>query len=73
MGEYYILMYENGKMRPVETPRNGGGEIKENGRGDESSMIYYKNFYKCHNVPPGNNNKKSQTSGSVMGRQYIST
>jgi hypothetical protein len=29
-------MYENGKMRPVETiPGMGGGRIKENGRGGE--------------------------------------
>jgi hypothetical protein len=36
-------MFENGKMRPVET-LPGMGEIKENdGRGD-STMIYCKNF-----------------------------
>jgi hypothetical protein len=29
MGEYYALMYENGKMRSVETiPGMGGGEDK---------------------------------------------
>jgi hypothetical protein len=31
MVEYYALMYENGKMRPVETiPGMGGVWIKEN-------------------------------------------
>jgi hypothetical protein len=31
MVEYYALMYENGKMRPVEsTLRMGGGRMKEN-------------------------------------------
>jgi hypothetical protein len=49
-------MYINGKMRPVETnSRNGGREIKENDGWVNSSIVYlihYKNFYKCHNVPP---------------------
>jgi hypothetical protein len=44
-------MYENGKMRPVETiPGMGGRELKENDGGVNSTMIYCKNFYKCHNV-----------------------
>jgi hypothetical protein len=31
MVEYYVVMYENGKMRPVEIiPGIGGGRIKEN-------------------------------------------
>jgi hypothetical protein len=29
-----------------------GKGVKENGRGVNSSMIYCKNFYKCHSVPP---------------------
>jgi hypothetical protein len=34
--EYYVLMHENGKMRPVETiPGMGGGRIKENDGGGE--------------------------------------
>jgi hypothetical protein len=34
--KYYVLMYENGKMRPVETiPGMGGGRIKENDGGGE--------------------------------------
>jgi hypothetical protein len=45
-------MYENGKMRPVETiPGIGEGEVKENDGGG-----YCKNFCKCHNVPQYNNN-----------------
>jgi hypothetical protein len=28
-------MHVNGKMRPVESSRNGGGMIKENDRGGE--------------------------------------
>jgi hypothetical protein len=36
MGKYYVFMYENGKIRPVETlPGVGRGEIKENYRGGE--------------------------------------
>jgi hypothetical protein len=46
-------MYENGKMRHVETvPGMGRGEIKENNGGGELTMIYCKNFGKCYNVPP---------------------
>jgi hypothetical protein len=49
-------MYVKAKMIPVETiPRIGGGRIKENSEGVNSSMIYLiqcKNFCKCHNVPP---------------------
>jgi hypothetical protein len=31
MVEYYVLMYENGQMTPVETvPGMGGGGIREN-------------------------------------------
>jgi hypothetical protein len=33
---YYVLMYENGKRRPVETiPRKGEGQIKENDGEDQ--------------------------------------
>jgi hypothetical protein len=32
--KYYVLVYENGKMRLVET-KNGGGGIKENDGGGE--------------------------------------
>jgi hypothetical protein len=43
--EYYVHMYENGKMRPDETiPGIGGGAIKENDGGVNSTMIYHKNF-----------------------------
>jgi hypothetical protein len=43
-------MYENGKMKPVETvPGMGGREIKEN---DGGVNLICKNFCKCHNVPP---------------------
>jgi hypothetical protein len=35
MVEYFALMYENGKMRPVETtPGTGGEGIKNNGGSD---------------------------------------
>jgi hypothetical protein len=45
-------MYEDGKMRPVETiPGMGGEGIKENDGGVTSTMTYYKHFCKCHNVP----------------------
>jgi hypothetical protein len=44
-------MYENGKMRPVETiPGMGGGWRMM--KGVSSIMIYCKNFCKCYNIPP---------------------
>jgi hypothetical protein len=46
-------MYENGKMRSVETiPGMGGGGKRRMMEGVNSSMIYCEHFYKCHNVPP---------------------
>jgi hypothetical protein len=46
-------MYENGKMRPVETVLRMGGEgIKKNDGGINLTKIYCKHFCKCHNVPP---------------------
>jgi hypothetical protein len=43
----------SGNMRPVENvPGMGGGLIKENDGGVNSTMIHCKNFCKCHNVPP---------------------
>jgi hypothetical protein len=45
-------MYENGKVRPVEIIRGiERGGVKENDEGSEFISIY-KNFCKCHNVPP---------------------
>jgi hypothetical protein len=50
-------MYENGKMRPVETiPGMGGGEQRRMVEGVKSTMIYCKNSCKCLNVPQYNNN-----------------
>jgi hypothetical protein len=37
-------MYENGKMRHIETVPRMGERIKENDQGVNSSMIYCKNF-----------------------------
>jgi hypothetical protein len=45
-------MYENGKMRAVETvPGMKEEGIKKNDGGVNSTMTYCKNLYKCHNVP----------------------
>jgi hypothetical protein len=50
-------MYENGKMRPVETiPGMDRGGIKENDQGMSSTTICCTNFCKCQNVPQYNNN-----------------
>jgi hypothetical protein len=46
-------MYENGNMSYVETiPGMAEWGMKENDEGVNSTMIYCKKFYKCHNVPP---------------------
>jgi hypothetical protein len=49
-------MYENGKMKTIETiPGMGEEELRRMMEEMISTMIYliyYKNFYKCHNVPP---------------------
>jgi hypothetical protein len=51
-------MYVNGKMRPIKSiPVVKGGVIKEFDGGVNSTMIYCKNFYKCHNVFQYNNIK----------------
>jgi hypothetical protein len=42
-------MYENGKLRPVETIP-GKRRIKENDGGVNSTTIYCKSFCKFHNV-----------------------
>jgi hypothetical protein len=50
---YCVHMYENGKMRPVETiPGVGGGRIKENGGGVNSTMMCCEHFCKCHSASP---------------------
>jgi hypothetical protein len=48
------IMYSCMEMekRPVQTTPGMGGRIKENDGGVNSTMIYYKNFCKCHNVLP---------------------
>jgi hypothetical protein len=47
--KYYVLTYENGKVRPVETIPEGGGRMVAR---VNSTMMYCKNFGKCHNIPP---------------------
>jgi hypothetical protein len=45
-------MYISGKMIPVELFQEGREEdIKENLGRVKSSMIYFKNFCTCYNVP----------------------
>jgi hypothetical protein len=47
-------MYKHGKMRPVETIPGMGvlGELSRMMEGVNPTMIYPKNFCRCHNVPP---------------------
>jgi hypothetical protein len=44
-------MYDNGKMRPVETILRMRGEGMKGNYGVGESKIYCKYFCKCHNVP----------------------
>jgi hypothetical protein len=45
-------MYENLKMRHVETiPGMGGGGERTMMEGKNSTLMNYKNFCNCHNVP----------------------
>jgi hypothetical protein len=44
-------MYENGKMRPAETTLGMGEGGKKRMVGLNSTVRYYKDFCKCHNVP----------------------
>jgi hypothetical protein len=56
--QYCIHMDVNGEVQPVETiPRMDGGGKRRMMEGVNSTMIYCKNFCKCHNVPQHNNNK----------------
>jgi hypothetical protein len=56
--KYYVFMYENGKMRVVETvPGMGGGGQRRMMERVHSAMVYYKKFCKCHNVPPAQQKK----------------
>jgi hypothetical protein len=46
-------MYANGKMRHIETiSRMEGDGIRRIMEQVNSTMIYCKNFCKCHNIPP---------------------
>jgi hypothetical protein len=46
-------MYVNGKMRPVETSLGMGEErLRRMMEEVNSTIIFYKNFCKCHNIPP---------------------
>jgi hypothetical protein len=56
MVEYYALVYENGRMRPIETTPGMGRRIKESDGGVNSIMIYCQNACKCHSVPQYSNN-----------------
>jgi hypothetical protein len=53
---YCVYIYVNRKIIPVETiPGMQGGELRKNGRGINSNMLYLmycKNFCKCHNIYP---------------------
>jgi hypothetical protein len=54
-GEYDGNMYSYVKMEKQDLLKlfqNGGKEKKENDGGVHSTMTYYKNFCKCHSVPP---------------------
>jgi hypothetical protein len=50
-GNIYVLMCENGKIRPVETVQGmGEGEQRSMLEVLNLTMIYCKNFCKCHSA-----------------------
>jgi hypothetical protein len=50
--KYYVFMYANGKMRPVETIPGMQGKVdKAIEGGSEFAYDYCMNFGKCQNVP----------------------
>jgi hypothetical protein len=53
-------MYENGKIRPVETIKIMGGRQRRMTEGVNLTKIYYKHFCKCHNVLQYNIVKKKK-------------
>jgi hypothetical protein len=72
---YSVYIYVNGKVRTVETiPGMGREKVKENDGGVNSIMIYCKNFYKCHNVPPAQQFKKckNELKETLFFETYIS-
>jgi hypothetical protein len=50
--EYYVLMNENGKMRPVETVLRMGRGKRRMIEGVNLAKVYCKHFCKYHNEPP---------------------
>jgi hypothetical protein len=64
-------MYENGKMRPVETIVRMGGE--ENDGRVNSAMIYCKHFCKCHNVLIKKNLMEKKKRGPNYHRHSFSS
>jgi hypothetical protein len=62
-------VYENGKMRPVETiPEMGERRIKENDGGVNSTVIDCKDFCKCHN---NNMIIKNKSIGSSLLSKFL--
>jgi hypothetical protein len=76
----YVIMYENVKIRPVETiPGMVGRRIKEND-GVNSTMIYCKNFVNVTIYPHNNNmfkkvfkNPENKTFGNVWRHFFFVT
>jgi hypothetical protein len=61
-----IVMYENGKMRPVQTV------LRRMLEGVNSTTIYCKNFCKCHLVPAVQQlKKKSELSQGRSQHLFI--
>jgi hypothetical protein len=51
--KYYVLVYEKGKIRPVEIILSLRGEkIKEMDGGVNLTEIYCKHFCECHSASP---------------------
>jgi hypothetical protein len=76
--KYYVLIYENGKMRPVATilrsrRTRGQRRVME---GVNLTKIYCKHFCKCHDGPPAqqpydNQNKKTLKKSYDLETYYL--
>jgi hypothetical protein len=71
--KYCVYFYENRKIDLLKLFQEWGQEgIKEKMEGVNSSVIYCKNFCKCHNVPPTITIEKRYELGGGYSVNHIS-
>jgi hypothetical protein len=61
---YFVSIYENRRMKPVEIAlRSRGGRKREKDGGGKSIKIYSKHTWQYHNVSPCTTNKIIKKEG----------